>query len=204
MNGTKVDLKKVNKELFNVKCGEFKKVYCEKAYYIALDGKGSPNNNEDYLNKVVALYKIAYGVKMDYKKAEKDFVVMPLSGLWWSEDYRNFIEDRKEEWQWTMMIQLPEFVEEEDIEKKKKALEKDELYSYIEDVRYIEYKEGNAYETLYIGPYSEEGETVSKLHKTILENGYKISGKHHEIYLSDPRKTVPEKLKTIIRQSFRK
>lgn len=199
---TKVDLKKVNKELFNVKKGEFKKVYCDKAYYIAIDGIGNPNENEDYLKKVVSLYKIAYGVKMEYKKNGKDFVVMPLSGLWWSDDYRNFIQDKKEEWKWTMMIQLPEFVEKEDIEKRKKALEKDELYKYIREVRHIEYTEGEAYETLYIGPYSEEGETVQKLHEEIMENGYKLRGKHHEIYLSDPRKTAKEKLKTIIRQGI--
>ncbi|MGL4847540.1 MAG: GyrI-like domain-containing protein [Clostridium sp.] len=199
---TKVDLKKVDKELFNVKKGEFKKVYCDKAYYIAIDGMGNPNENEEYLNKVVSLYKIAYGVKMEYKKNGKDFVVMPLSGLWWSDDYRNFIQDKKEEWKWTMMIQLPEFVEKEDIEKRKKALEKDELYKYIREVRHVEYTEGEAYETLYIGPYSEEGETVQKLHEEIIENGYKLRGKHHEIYLSDPRKTAKEKLKTIIRQGI--
>ncbi|MGL5417785.1 MAG: GyrI-like domain-containing protein [Clostridium sp.] len=199
---TKVDLKKVNKELFNVKKGEFKKVYCDKAYYIAIDGIGNPNENEEYLNKVVSLYKIAYGVKMEYKKKGKDFVVMPLSGLWSSDDYKNFIQDKKEEWKWTMMMQLPEFVEKEDIEKRKKALEKDELYKYISKVTYIEYTEGEAYETLYIGPYSEEGETVQKLHEEIIKNGYKLKGKHHEIYLSDPRKTAKEKLKTIIRQGI--
>ncbi|MGL4876112.1 MAG: GyrI-like domain-containing protein, partial [Clostridium sp.] len=88
------------------------------------------------------------------------------------------------------------------IEKRKKALEKDELYKYIREVRHVEYTEGEAYETLYIGPYSEEGETVQKLHEEIIENGYKLRGKHHEIYLSDPRKTAKEKLKTIIRQGI--
>lgn len=201
---TKVDLKKVQKELFNVKVGEFKKVYCDKAYYIALDGEGDPNNNEEYLKKIGALYKIAYKVKMAYKKEGKDFVVMPLSGLWWSENYNDFIEDNKDGWKWTMMIQLPEFVKEDDIELKKQEVLKEELGEYIEDIRYIEYNEGDAYETLYVGPYSEEGETVKKLHETILENEYKIKGKHHEIYLSDPRKTEPAKLKTIIRQPVSK
>ena len=107
---TKVDLKKVKKELFNVKVGQFKKVYCDKSYYIALDGEGDPNNNEDYRNKVGALYKVAYGVKMSYKKEEKDFVVMPLNGLWWSDNYDDFIDNNKEGWKWTMMIELPDFV----------------------------------------------------------------------------------------------
>lgn len=200
---TKVDLKKVQKELFNVKAGEFKKVYCDKAYYIALNGEGDPNN-EAYLKKIGALYKIAYKVKMAYKKEGKDFVVMPLSGLWWSENYNDFIEDNKDGWKWTMMIQLPEFVKEDDIELKKQEVLKEESGEYIDDIRYIEYNEGDAYETLYVGPYSEEGETVRKLHETILGNEYKIRGKHHEIYLSDPRKTEPAKLKTIIRQPVSK
>lgn len=201
---TKVDLKKVQKELFNVKVGEFKKVYCDKAYYIALDGEGDPNNNEEYLKKIGALYKIAYKVKMAYKEDGKDFVVMPLSGLWWSENYNDFIEDNKDGWKWTMMTQLPEFVKEDDIELKKQEVLKEELGEYIEDIRYIEYSEGDAYETLYVGHYSEEGETVRKLHETILRNEHKIRGKHHEIYLSDPRKTEPAKLKTIIRQPVSK
>ena len=199
---TKVDLKKIKKELFNVKVGQFKKVYCDKSYYIALDGEGDPNNNEDYSNKVGALYKLAYGVKMVYKKEEKDFVVMPLNGLWWSDNYDDFIDNYKEGWKWTMMIELPDFVKQENIEKKKEELLKDELGKYIKEIRYMEYTEGDAYETLYVGPYSEEGEVVKMLHNTIKENGYKLSGKHNEIYLSDPRKTEPSKLKTIIRQPF--
>ena len=196
---TKVDLKKIKKELFNVKVGQFKKVYCDKSYYIALDGEGDPNNN-----KVGALYKLAYGVKMVYKKEEKDFVVMPLNGLWWSDNYDDFIDNYKEGWKWTMMIELPDFVKQENIEKKKEELLKDELGKYIKEIRYMEYTEGDAYETLYVGPYSEEGEVVKMLHNTIKENGYKLSGKHNEIYLSDPRKTEPSKLKTIIRQPFSK
>ena len=83
------------------------------------------------IEKVGALYKVAYGVKMSYKKEEKDFVVMPLNGLWWSDNYDDFIDNNKEGWKWIIMIELPDFVKQEDIEKKKEELLKDELGKYI-------------------------------------------------------------------------
>lgn len=202
MNNEKIDLKKVDKELYKGNVGEFKKVFCDKAYYLAIDGGGNPNDNPDYINKIASLYKVIYGIKMSLKKEGKDFVVMPLNGLWWSEDYDNFINDVREQWKWTMMIRVPDFVTEKELIERKEILKDGELYSYIEEIRYIEYTEGDAYQTLYVGPYSEEGDTVAKLHKTILENGFKLNGKHNEIYLSDPRKTEPSKLKTIIRQGY--
>lgn len=202
MINTKLDLKKVNKELFNVKEGEYKKVICDKAYYIAINGEGDPNNNADYIGKVSSLYKVAYKLKFQYKKEGLDFVVMPLSGLWWAEDNNSFVQGEKKLWKWTMMIQLPDYIKENHINNIKSIFNEDELYSSIKDIEFIEYIEGEAYETLYIGSYKNEGDTVKKLHKTIKENGYKLRGKHHEIYLNDPRKTDENKLKTIIRQGI--
>lgn len=195
----KLDLKKQQKEIFNVKENEYKKVICPKSYYIGLDGKGDPNNNEEYQNIVGALYKMAYSIKMDYKKKDLDFVVMPLSGLWWSEDLKDFIEGAKDKWIWTMMIQVPEFITKEIVEEMKNKLKNES--SYIEDIKFIEAEETEAFETLYIGAYKDEGDTIKKLHETIRESGYKLSGKHEEIYLSDPRRVEESKLKTIIRQS---
>lgn len=195
----KLDLKKQQKEIFNVKENEYKKVICPKSYYIGLDGKGDPNNNEEYQNIVGALYKMAYSIKMDYKKKDLDFVVMPLSGLWWSEDLKDFIEGAKDKWIWTMMIQVPEFITKEIVEEMKNKLKNES--SYIDDIKFIEAEETEAFETLYIGAYKDEGDTIKKLHETIRESGYKLSGKHEEIYLSDPRRVEESKLKTIIRQS---
>lgn len=195
----KLDLKKQQKEAFNVKENEYKKVICPKSYYIGLDGKGDPNNNEEYQNIVGALYKMAYSIKMDYKKKDLDFVVMPLSGLWWSEDLKDFIEGAKDKWIWTMMIQVPEFITKEIVEEMKNKLKNES--SYIDDIKFIEAEETEAFETLYIGAYKDEGDTIKKLHETIRESGYKLSGKHEEIYLSDPRRVEESKLKTIIRQS---
>ena len=174
----KLDLKKQQKEIFNVKENEYKKVICPKSYYIGLDGKGDPNN-EEYQNIVGALYKMAYSIKMDYKKKDLDFVVMPLSGLWWSEDLKDFIEGAKDKWIWTMMIQVPEFIKKEIVEEMKNKLKNES--SYIEDIKFIEAEETEAFETLYIGAYKDEGDTIKKLHETIRESGYKLSGKHEEI-----------------------
>lgn len=127
---------------------------------------------------------------------------MPLSGLWWAEDNNSFVQGEKKLWKWTMMIQLPDYIKEDHINNIKGSLNEDELYSSIKDIEFIEYIEGEAYETLYIGSYKNEGDTVKKLHEIIKENGYKLRGKHHEIYLNDPRKTDENKLKTIIRQGI--
>ncbi len=195
----KLDLKKEQKDIFSVKEHEYKKVTCQKSYYIALDGKGDPNNNEEYQNIVGTLYKMAYSIKMDCKKKDLDFVVMPLTGLWWSENIKDFTEELKENWMWTMMIQVPDFITKETVEEIKDKLKGES--NYIDKIRFIETKETEAFGTLYIGAYKDEGDTIKRLHETIREAGYRISGKHEEIYLSDPRRVEESKLKTIIKQS---
>lgn len=189
----KLDLKKVYKELFNTKDGEFKKVHCPVANYLAIEGKGDPNTNSTYQKSIESLYNVAYGVKFKYKAYGKDFVIMPLSVLWWADDISNFVQERKECWKWILMIQIPDFVLEEDIERIKE--EKD-----VEGVYFKKYYEGDAVQTLYVGSYAEEGTTIAKIHNTIKELGGEMRFLHHEIYLNDPRKVQPEKLKTIIRQ----
>lgn len=195
----KLDLKKEQKDIFSVKEHEYKKVTCPKSYYIALDGKGDPNNNEEYQNIVGTLYKMAYSIKMDYKKKDLDFVVMPLTGFWWSENIEDFTKEPKDKWMWTMMIQVPDFITKETVEEMKEKLRGES--NYIDKIQFIEIEEGEAFETLYIGAYKDEGDTIKKLHETITEAGYRISGKHEEIYLSDPRRVEESKLKTIIKQS---
>lgn len=189
----KLDLKKYYKELFNVKEGEFKKVHCPVMYYIASEGCGDPNTNPQYQEIIESLYKVAYSLKFKAKKDNKDFVVMPPCGLWWADNMEHYLEEKKENWKWIMMIQIPDYISENEIEEIK-------MEKGINNVFYRKYYEGDAVETLYVGPYSDEGETVAKIHKTIKENGGVLRGCHQEIYLSDPRKTAPEKLKTIIRQ----
>lgn len=199
MMKNKLDLKKEQKDIFSVKEHVYKKVTCPRSYYIALDGNGDPNNNEEYQNIVGTLYKMAYSIKMDYKKKDLDFVVMPLTGIWWSENIEDFTKEPKDKWMWTMMIQVPDFITKETVEEMKEKLSGES--NYIDKIQFIEIKETEAFETLYIGAYKDEGDTIKRLYETITEAGYRISGKHEEIYLSDPRRVEESKLKTIIKQS---
>lgn len=197
----KLDIKKEKKDLFKGKDGEIREVFCKKAYYITLDGQGDPNTSQEYKLSIEALYQVGYTLKFMYKDKDLDFVVMPLSGLWWSDCYTAFTEDKKEDWKWRAMIEIPSFVTEEDIEvAKAKAFEKNSN-NLVLKILHREMNEGKSFQVLHVGPYNEEGEKITKLHKVINEAGYQLRGKHHEIYLNDPRKVEKSKLKTIIRQS---
>jgi hypothetical protein len=130
-------------------------------------------------------------------------VVFPLEGLWWVEDMREFSIEHKDNWLWTVMIRQPEWVNAEHIEesileiRKKK---KDQAPHLLSQVRFKMFNEGLCAHIMHIGPFAAEVPTIQRLHRFILESGYKLRDKHHEIYMSDPRKTTQEKLKTVIRQ----
>ena len=196
----KLDLKKVQKELFKVKEKEYKKVLCPMAKYIAIDGAGNPNNNPEYQSIVGALYKMAYSIKMEYKKRGLDFVVMPLAGQWWADDMNAFKEKTKDKWKWTMMIQVPDYVEENDIEFFRRKFQDEEVGQYLNRLYSIDMDERLVFATLYIGAYRDEAETIKNLHDTIINNGYRLHENHMEIYISDPRRVEESRLKTIILQ----
>lgn len=115
----KLDLKKVKKDLFSGKNGEIKEVFCKKAYYLAIDGEGDPNIVDRYKDAIEALYGVVYTLKFMYKDKGLDFVVMPLSGLWWS-DSEVLTEENKSFWKWRSMMEIPGYIIEEDIEVAKK------------------------------------------------------------------------------------
>ncbi|MGL5148981.1 MAG: GyrI-like domain-containing protein [Clostridium sp.] len=198
----KLDLKKEKSHLFKGKVGEIREVSCDVAYYITLEGKGNPNTTERYKSGVEALYKLAYNMKFYFKEKGLDFVVMPLSTLWWTDSGEKLVESNSSHWNWIMMIEIPNYITVDDINKfKEKLCNESEL---IKEISYNNYNEGSSLQVLYVGPYNEEGEIVDKLHDEIKKRGYKLNGKHHEIYLNDPRKVEPSKLKTIIRQPILK
>jgi hypothetical protein len=154
---------------------------------------------------MTALYGSAYTLKFYYKKLDKDFKVMALEGLWGIEhgifDMNN--PAPREEWRWTSMIRVPDFVEQaafDDVlpELVEKRGEK------VREVRLLEFDEGLSAQILHVGPYSEEVPTINKLHEWVTSQGYRLRGKHHEIYMSDPRRTKPENIKTIIRHPVEK
>jgi hypothetical protein len=169
--------------------------------YLMIDGHGDPNRAPEYQAAVEALFSLAYTLKFAIKKAEGiDYGVMPLQGLWWVDDMRLFSVDDKSSWDWTMMIAQPEWVTPQWVERSRAEAMKKKKLPALDKIRFESYLEGQCAQMLHIGPYADEGPNIARLHDFIVQQGRQLSGKHHEIYLSDVRRTAPEKLKTILRQ----
>lgn len=201
---TKIDLAKDLKPLYAPPKGKFVIVDIPEIRFLMIDGHGDPNTSKEYREALDALYSVAYTAKFQLKLGPRkiDFRVMPLEGLWWADDMTDFLSGNRDRWKWTAMIALPKVVGAKEFEAAcAKAAEKKELPA-LKRLRVEPFKEGKAVQTLYFGPYAEEGPTIAAMHAFASEQGYALRGKHHEIYLSDPRRTAPTKLKTIIRQSI--
>ncbi len=166
------------------------------------DGEGDPNTSQAYKNAVEALFSLSYALKFIIKKGALaiDYGVMPLEGLWWVEDMSQFSIDHKDDWKWTAMMMQPEYVTTELFQEGVEQVKKKKDLSALPNIRFEAFHEGKAAQIMHIGPFSEEGPTVEKVHAFIEESGHKLSGKHHEIYLSDIRRADPAKWKTIVRQ----
>jgi hypothetical protein len=201
----KIDFKKDLKHLYKPSPKTIVIVDVPEMNFIMIDGKGDPNTSKAFQNAVEALYGISYSLKFMIKKGAMaiDYGVMPLEGLWWAEDMSRFSVECKDDWLWTLMIMQPEFITASLFEQARQHVRKKKELVSLPYLRFSAYKEGGSAQIMHIGPFSEEGPTVEKIHRFIAEAGGKPSGKHHEIYLSDFRRTAPEKLKTIIRQPFR-
>ncbi|ANN57465.1 hypothetical protein BFX40_29925 [Mesorhizobium sp. SEMIA 3007] len=201
----KIDFKKIMKAFWQPPAGVFSLVDVPKLQFAMIDGKGDPNTSEEYRHAIEWLYSVSYPLKfMSKKELGKDYGVAPLEGLWWAEDMSSFLTGDKDLWSWTMMIMQPDWIPAEMFEA---ALEKAraKLGQPPESLRLQSFHEGLAVQIMHIGPYSAEGPTILRLHEEFLPaNGLVESGKHHEIYLGDPRKAAPEKLKTVIRQPVKK
>ncbi len=200
----KVDFKKQFKELYNPPTKEAAIVQVPDMQFLMVDGAGDPNTAQEYQDAIEALYSVAYGLKFQIKKEQAlDYAVMPLEGLWWTPDMRTFNIDNKENWLWTMMIMQPEAVTVELFEHIIEQVQKKKNLPILSRMRLQRLHEGMAAQIMHLGPFSAEGSTVTRLHAFIQEQGYVFDGieqKHHEIYLSDPRRAAPEKMKTVIRQ----
>ncbi len=173
--------------------------------YLLVDGEGDPRDNIAYTQAIEVLYGLSFTIKFMLKKeAGTDFGVLPLEGLWWSEDMDAFVLGERDRWKWTAMIMQPEMVTAEHVKRARGALRRKKDHPDLPKVRFERYDEGLSAQVMHIGPYAEERPTIERLHRFIAEQGCERTGKHHEIYLSDPRRAKPEKLKTIIRQPVRK
>lgn len=170
--------------------------------FVMIDGHGNPNTGGSYREAIEALYSVAYTVKFTVKRMAGgvDFAVMPLESLWWSSEDPQLPRAGKELWSWTAMIMQPEPVDAEIVQEACRELAVKKRLPALELLRYERFAEGPAAQLMYRGPYKDEGPTIEALHAFIAEQGLVPSGRHHEIYLGDPRRSAPEKLRTVIRQ----
>lgn len=198
----KTDFKKQLKHLYGPSDKKVEIVEVPQMNFLMVDGEGDPNTSKSFSDAIEALYPVAYTLKFMVKKGELgiDYGVLPLEALWWADDMSAFTTGNKDAWKWTVMIMQPEFITRKMFEKAKGEVEKKQKPVSLSLVRFEAFKEGNAAQILHIGPFTEEGPTIEKAHLFITENGSHRTGKHHEIYLSDIRRAVPEKWRTIVRQ----
>ncbi|RDE14470.1 MAG: hypothetical protein C4K49_07630 [Candidatus Thorarchaeota archaeon] len=196
----KIDLKKELKELYFPPAKAPSIVRVPKMNFLMLDGKGSPSD-EEYHQAIEVLYGVAYTLKFMLKKeGVTDFVVMPLEGLWWTEAKTGLDMSNKASWEWTALMLQPEQVTKSHVDKAIEELRRKKNPLGLSKLRFGAFDEGLAVQIMYIGPWADEKSTIEMLHAFADEKGYRLRGKHHEIYLSDPRRTAPGKLKTVIRQ----
>lgn len=201
----KVDFKKALRHLYVPAGKAISVVDVPPMSFLMVDGSGNPNTSPAYAESVEALYAVAYALKFKVKKSEGgiDYSVMPLEGLWWADDPGEFIARNKDAWQWTMMIMQPDFVTLALVDEARSDAERKKLAA-LGRMRFEPFCEGPSAQILYVGSYDGEASTIAGIHAFIQKNGWVKRGKHHEIYLSDPRKTAPERLKTVLRQPFAK
>lgn len=198
----KYDLKVAQRELYAPRATNFSIVDVPEMRYLAVDGSGDPNTSAEYAAAVEALYTVAYTVKAHSRTAlGRDFVVPPLEGLWWADDLGAFLRREKSDWRWTMLIALPDWITDEMVATARTTARKKKDLPAIDAVAVRTLHEGRSVQILHVGSYDDEGPVLERLHRTFLpEHGLVPDGHHHEIYLSDPRRTQPAKLKTILRQ----
>jgi len=206
MSETVFDFKKADRQLYQPG-GEPVLVDVPALPFIMVDGAGDPNNNKDFETAVELLYGLSYTIKMSKKSGTQpegyfDFVVPPLEGLWWVTDGHFSLTERGN-WLWTLMIRQPDFVTESVFHAARAALGKKKPALPSNRLRFEAYREGLCIQALHVGPYATEPETMLKIEDLMarlnLMSRLDSDGKHHEIYLSDPRKGDPAAMKTILR-----
>jgi len=194
------------KRLYRPKPGKVEVVDIPAIKFIMVDGEGDPNTSQQFQAAMQGLYNLAYTLKFSLKKADpqRDFRVGPLEGLWWMDDMREFNLEAKGSWKWTVMMPLPDHVTAAEVASASEEVKRKKGAELTAGVRFETFTEGLSAQIMHIGPYATEATTIETLHSSIRENGFVFAGKHHEIYLGDPRTAKPENLKTIIRQPVAK
>lgn len=198
----KLDFKKTQ-DSYRARSGEFRVIDVPAMQYLMVDGHGDPNTAKEYADALAALYPVAYKLKFASKRdLECDYVVPPLEALWWAADMAAFTSARdKSQWDWTAMIMTPDWITAELFADTVKAVPAKDRPASLDKVRLETLEEGHCVQTLHIGPYDAEADVLADIHDHFIPDaGLQMSGKHHEIYLSDPRRVEPAKLRTILRQ----
>ncbi len=196
----KIDFKKALKQLYNPSTRGFHLVDVPAMSFLMVDGQGDPNTSLEYQQAVEALYSLSYGIKFAFKSHGYDHIIPPLEGLWWMEDMREFTLSNKPRWQWTMMIMQPDWVLPESLDKVREETSRKKPNEMLGRVKFEKFAEGLAVQVFYTGAYKDEALVIASMREFIASHAYSPNGKHHEIYLGDPRKTAPERLHTILRQ----
>jgi hypothetical protein len=198
----KIDFKKMLKHLYQPSAKEIFRVDVPEMNFLMVDGMGDPNTSPAFAAAVEVLFSLSYTLKFMIKKGalQMDYGVMPLEALWWADDMSAFTDGDKSRWKWTAMIMQPDVVTKEMVGLAISEVKRKKNLPALSCVRFESFSEGVCAQIMHIGPFSEEGPTIEKVHQFIEQCGCKRTGKHHEIYMSDIRKADPNKWKTVVRQ----
>ncbi|MDI7277755.1 MAG: GyrI-like domain-containing protein [Anaerolineae bacterium] len=199
----KIDYRKELGYLYSPPQGKMTLVEVPPLSFLMIDGEGDPEREGPFQEALQALYAVSYGLRFALKREGIEYTVGPLEGLWPC-DLGDFSPEARSRWQWTTMIMQPEPVTAERVEQIRSELARKKALPALERLRLERFHEGLSVQTMYVGAYADEGPTIERLHAFIRDQGYAPNGRHHEIYLGDPRRTAPEKLRTVIRQPVRK
>lgn len=201
----KLDLKKEQSSLYRPPAKEVTWIDVPELSFLMIDGAGNPNTSASFQEAIGALYNLSYTLKFSLKRQDPaaDFGIMPLEGLWWTDDSGRFDPDSTEEWRWTLMIQVPAFISAAAVDAARAEIKRKKAVEAVERVRFERFCEGRCAQIMHIGPYAAERPTIERLQAFIAAGGCTAAGKHHEIYLSDPRRAAPDKMRTILRQPAR-
>lgn len=199
---TKIDYIKQLKPLYSPSAKKVEVVEVPEMNFLMIDGEGNPNTAQAFKDAVESLFSLSYTLKFMVKKGESaiDYGVLPLQARWWSDDPSAFTTGNKDAWKWTTMIMQPELITPALVEEATREVQRKKKLPSLSLVRFEAFTEGKAAQIMHIGPFSEEGPTIEKVHSFIEDSGSRRIGKHHEIYLSDIRRAAPQNWKTIVRQ----
>lgn len=197
----KTDFKK-SLQAYRARKGHFDLVEVPPMNYLMIDGHGDPNTAPAFEQAIATLYPLAFKLKFASKQQlDRDYVVPPLEGLWWADDMAAFQDGDKAQWDWTLMLMTPDWIDRESVGSAIGQVAAKDPPARLSDVRFETLDEGLCAQTLHIGPFDDEGPVLRELHDQFIPGqGLTPTGRHHEIYLSDFRRTAPERLRTILRQ----